>query len=287
MIPGQQVEATIALPVSVPATLIRCPWVVMRGAFAGRLLGPERVVMRDQMEALGRSPALGLAGRARVRTLLLRELVLGPPRRAQIAVGHAHVELGGGRDFPIDWKAFVEIFADESYAAPYRDATVLDVGAHKGYFGAYALACGASVVVSFEPAATNYDVLDRAAKPLGDRWLTWNAAIGSTAGARVLILDRMSWAHSLLEVERPAGQQPVSIVTLEQALAELPEGGSRTIVKIDAEGSECDILARPGPLERVDVLMVEWHPALAPCTTEELTGNVGSSGSDSSPTPKA
>jgi FkbM family methyltransferase len=204
--------------------------------------------------------------------------VLGPPRRAQIAVGDARVELGGGRDFPIDWKTFVEIFVDESYATPYRDAAVLDVGAHKGYFGAYALARGASVVVSFEPAATNYEALDRAAKPLGDRWLTRNAAIGSTAGAGVLLLDRTSWAHSLVEVERPAGEQAVSIVTLEQALAELPKGGSPTIVKIDAEGSECDILARTEALERVDVLMVEWHPAVAPCTREELIGTVESGG---------
>ena len=210
--------------------------------------------------------------------LHLRELALGPPRKARIPVESALIELGGGRDFPVDWKAFVEIFADESYATQYRDAAVLDVGAHKGYFGAYALARGASVVLSFEPAATNYDALDRAAKPLGDRWLTRNAAIGATPGTGVLLLDRTSWAHSLVEVERPAGEQTVSIVTLEQALAELPEGGSGTIVKIDAEGSECDILARPEPLERVDVLMVEWHQALAPCAKEELIGTVESGG---------
>ena len=42
------------------------------------------------------------------------------------------------------------------------------------------------------------------------------------------------------------GEPPVTIVTLEQALSELPPGGTRTIVKIDAEGGECDILIRPG-----------------------------------------
>jgi len=187
------------------------------------------------------------------------------------------VELGGGEDFPIDWKAFVEIFADQPYAAPYRGAHVLDVGAHKGYFGAFALASGASVVVSFEPAATNYSALKRTAAPLGHHWHTRNAAVGSTSGTGVLRLDRTSWAHSLLEVERPAGEQPVTVVTLEQAMADLPEGGARTIVKIDAEGSECDILARPEPLERVDVLMVEWH-SVAPCSRQELTRSITSSG---------
>ncbi len=57
----------------------------------------------------------------------------------------------------------------------------------------------------------------------------------------------------------PVGRQLASIVTLEQALAALPESGSPTIVKVDAEGSDCDILARPEALEPVDVLLVEWH----------------------------
>lgn len=206
-----------------------------------------------------------------------RELVLGPPRFARIPVAGALIELGGDHDFPVDWKAFVEIFGATPYPAPYGGAHVLDVGAHKGYFGAFALASGASVVVSFEPAARNYGALARAATPPRHRWLTRNAALGSESGTGVLRLDYASWAHSLIEVERPAGEQPVSIVTLEHALAELPVGGSRTIVKIDAEGSECDILARPEALERVDVLLVEWHSS-ARCTAEELTQVIESAG---------
>jgi len=251
----------------------RYAWALRR-----RVLGAERVVTRERVTALGRSTALGVRGRTRVWALLLRELGLGPPRRARIAAEDARVELGDDGDFPIDWKAFVEIFADEIYAAPYRGAHVLDVGAHKGYFGAYALAGGASVVLSFEPEVKNYSVLERTSGRLGSRWLTRNAALGSTSGTGTLLLDRTSWAHSLRLVERPAGEQRVEIVTLEQALSELPRGGSRTIVKINAEGSECDILARPDALERVDLLMVEWHPKTAPCTAAELTRTVESGG---------
>lgn len=58
----------------------------------------------------------------------------------------------------------------------------------------------------------------------------------------------------------------------------MPVGGVRTIVKIDAEGGECDILARPEQLERVDVLLIEWHASVAPCSAAELTHTVGSGG---------
>lgn len=243
-----------------------------------RFLGPERVVTSDRVAALGRSRKIGLRGRSRAGALLLRELGFGPPRRARIAVGGTHIELGNGGDFPIDWKAFTEIFADEQYAAEYGGAHVLDIGGHKGYFGAYALASGASVVLSFEPEDRNFRALESAARPLGDRWLTRNAALSATAGTGTLLLDRTSWAHSLMQVDQPDGLQTVAIATLEQALSELPPGGASTIVKIDAEGSECEILARPEPLERVDVLMVEWHPSVAPCQEAELKAGVESSG---------
>jgi hypothetical protein len=94
----------------------------------------------------------------------------------------------------------------------------------------------------------------------------------------MLQLDTTSWAHSLVAVERPAGEQRVSVVTLEEALAELPADASRTIVKIDAEGSEIEILRSAGSLDGVDVLTIEWHATIARCTEEELVEAVESRG---------
>jgi FkbM family methyltransferase len=243
-----------------------------------RMVGTNIVVMQHQVRRVSESGALGLRSRARVWMLFLRELALGPPREARIAVGATHVELGPRTDFPIDWKIFVEVFGDEEYAAPFRGAHVLDVGAHKGYFGAYALANGASFVVSIEPEAGNFEALARSAAQLGSRWRTRNAAVGATSTTGTLLLDRTPWGHSLFQVARPAGEQPVTIITLGQALEELPAGGSRTIVKIDAEGSECDILTTPASLESVDHLIVEWHSEKAPCSEEELIEAVESAG---------
>lgn len=265
--------------VSIPAAATLEAMSLGRTAWAlrSRILGPERIVTGEHVKAIRRIGVLDVRSRARIHALHLRELLLGPANMARIPVGDTIVELGSGHDFPVDWKAFTEIFGSIQYASPFEDARVLDVGAHKGYFGAFALANGAAVVLSFEPATTNYEALKRAAKPLGDRWQTRNAALGSTEGRGTLLLDSASWAHSLVEVESPAGEQDASIVTLEQALAALPARGSRTIVKVDAEGSECDILATPESLEPVDVLLVEWHSS-ARCTVEELRQVIESAG---------
>jgi FkbM family methyltransferase len=259
--------------------LLRYVWSLRR-----RIYASEMIVTSADEAALARSSALDARARMRARMLFVRELALGPPDRAEFAVGGTRIELGGeGHDFAIDWKAFAAIFGDEEYSAPYENAHVLDVGAHKGYFGAYALARGASVVLSYEPAAGNYAALERAARPLRSRWETRNAALGEERGTGTLLLDRTSWAHSLRQVDRPAGTEPVSIVTLEHALAELPGRALRTIVKIDAEGSECEILARAEALAQVDVLFVEWHPKAATCTAEELVEIAGAGGLTQTP----
>jgi FkbM family methyltransferase len=243
-----------------------------------RVVGTDRVVTQEQLAEVLGSPAVSARGRARLRALLARELVLGPASFARVRVGDARIEIGNGNDFPVDWKAFVEVLGEQPYADEYSNAAVLDVGAHKGYFGAYALAHGASFVASFEPAAPNFAALSRASARLRGRWVARNAALGGVAGTQMLQLDTTSWAHSLIEAERPTGEQRVSVVTLAQALAELPRGARRTIVKIDAEGSECDILEDVTPLDGVDLLMVEWHPAVAPCAKEELLERVASRG---------
>ncbi len=159
----------------------------------GRIVGYERVVTKPQVRQVVRSPAISNRGRTRLRALLLRELLRGPATYGRIRVGDALVELGGQRgDFPIDWKAFIEVLGAQPYDADYAKAAVLDVGAHKGYFGAYALARGASFVASYEPNLANFACLRRAAEPLHDRWLARNHAIGGTAGEEILYLDETS-----------------------------------------------------------------------------------------------
>jgi FkbM family methyltransferase len=244
----------------------------------GRIVGTERVVTGAAVGALRAGGALSTRGRARLRALHLRELALGPAESARIPVGRARVELGGAESFAVDWRAFVEVLAEQPYRTDYTGAVVLDVGAHKGYFGAYALERGALRVLSVEPEAANFAALARAAAPLRPRWLVRNAAVAEEAGTGTLRVAATSWAHSLAPIRDAVGEQPVELVTLGQLLDELDADSEQTIVKVDAEGGECEIVADAATIGRIDELIVEWHSETASCTADDLVRRVEQAG---------
>ena len=106
---------------------------------------------------------------------------VGIRRDVEVRLRRSRVWLG--RDtFTTDWNVFVEIFAGRAYArVDYRGADVLDAGAHKGYFAAFALANGARTVTSLEPEPENFRLLARAAA--GDEdWQVLRQAVAGAAG---------------------------------------------------------------------------------------------------------
>jgi len=96
---------------------------------------------------------------------------LRPSETYRISYGDGILYLSNS-DYEIDWETLKNTLVDEPYAADYDDATLVDIGAHKGYFGAYAIAHGAQTVVSYEPASENADLLERSASLAvhGGRW---------------------------------------------------------------------------------------------------------------------
>ena len=70
-----------------------------------------------------------------------------------------------------DRGTFGEIFVTQCYSSDYSDATVVDIGAHKGYFGAFAFVQGAKAVLSYEPEDENFAALERAAESFRARGL--------------------------------------------------------------------------------------------------------------------
>ena len=91
-----------------------------------------------------------------------RTEVLRLPTRSPSARGTLYF---GRRSFPVDRIAYFGIFLEGWYRTDYRDAVVLDIGAHKGYYGAFALLEGAREVHSFEPEPTNFGLLERPREP--------------------------------------------------------------------------------------------------------------------------
>ncbi len=192
----------------------------------------------------------------------------------------------GRESFPVDRVAYFGIFLEGWYRTRYEGAVVIDLGAHKGYYGAFALHEGAAEVRSYEPEATNFAALQRAASTFGERWKVNNAAVSAEAGEVMLHVNVESAGHSIVQEQtaddkRPTlRSEPVTVAAMRDVLADASgEAGRRVIVKIDTEGAECDIVLGTDVdlWRRVDHVFLEVHD-FAPCTTDAIVDHLKASG---------
>ena len=119
--------------------------------------------------------------------------------------------------------------------------TVVDVGAHIGYFTCLFADCVGSdgAVVAFEPARRNHSLLERNIR-LNDYGTveTRRTAVADSAGPAPFHLDAGNTGHhSLLLSDQDAGRCTVDTVTLDATVDRDVD-----VVKIDAEGAEPRIL---------------------------------------------
>jgi FkbM family methyltransferase len=184
-----------------------------------------------------------------------------------------------------DWRVFAEIFLERDYETDYRETAVVDLGAHKGYFGAYALLNGARAVLSYEPEEQNFALLARNNESFRNRRASWqieHAAVGAAEREAVLRVAGESWAHSLVpgDDEAPETVQRARVLALSRVVDRARGlGGSRLLLKLDVEGSECEIVLS-SPLsvwDGVDEVFVETH-AFAPCSADELIARLRAAG---------
>jgi FkbM family methyltransferase len=155
-----------------------------------------------------------------------------------------------------------EVFHERDYAPPLdlagmTPATVVDLGANVGYFGAFALALwpGASLV-AYEPDPQNAAVHGRtiALNGLEDRWELRRAAAGAEDGRLRFSASGDALSH--------LGDEGGELVDVEDVL---PLLAGAVLVKIDVEGGEWPILADPRFAESPPrVVVLEYHPRGAP-----------------------
>jgi FkbM family methyltransferase len=205
--------------------------------------------------------------------------------------GVVSLRLGGIRVYvdratlDTDWEAWRQIFFPKYgvYTSDYKDATVVDIGAHKGYFAAFALLGGARRVFSYEPERRNFTLLSRAASSFREqgRWTRRKAAVGERAGRAELMINEGSWGHSLMAAaEMPTAAEEVEVVSMTSVLEEASSAKARRIVvKIDAEGSECEIVlgTEAEDWRAVDEVFLEHHD-FAPCTLDEIIDHLARAG---------
>jgi FkbM family methyltransferase len=235
------------------------------------------VLVGDELPWRTRWSLLATSLRRRFRPAPVYWLRLG---KGSAPISHA--------DYGVDWETMRTIVVDHAYARDYRDAVVVDVGAHKGCFGAFVLEQGARAVDSYEPEQVNFDLLAECAasyRARGRDWWVHRTAVGGVTGSADLHVMGASWGHALAPSDRASddelGLQRVPVVAMEDVLAEVVRmaDGRALVVKVNAEGAECSIVLET-PLsawERVAELMVEVH-SWAPCTLDELSEYLAGAG---------
>jgi FkbM family methyltransferase len=162
---------------------------------------------------------------------------------------------------------------------------VLDLGAHKGYYGALAMFDGATAVVSFEPESVNHGALVRATVAGRDRddWTRHRAAVGATAGEVTLSVSTESWSHS---IHAPASgdivrTERVPMVAFADVLADaFANHPDRPVVlKLNVEGAagDCLLSVPAGTLGRLEVLLVDLE-ANTPQPLDDILGHIEAAG---------
>jgi FkbM family methyltransferase len=147
---------------------------------------------------------------------------------------------------PNDVRILNEVFLDGEYIHPSFSPTagwrVLDIGAHKGSFTAWALSRQPDMTVAcYEPNPSTFALL---AQNVPARVV--NAAVGSVPGRLRLYEVRGSTGQSSVSEARAASRGEISrtydvdVVSLSDALDDI--GGTADAVKIDVEGSEYDLI---------------------------------------------
>jgi len=173
-----------------------------------------------------------------------------------------------------------------------RVDTVLDVGANVGQYASALRANGfAGRIVSCEPMSAEHAVLARRAAR-DPRWTSVQAAVGAVTGEIDINVSANSYSSSLLPMSRahvaavPNSSQVrterVRLTTIPILVAEEVIDPSRTLLKVDTQGYEAEVLNGAGQmasefpaiqLELSYACLYEGQP-----TAEELTARLHDAG---------
>lgn len=169
----------------------------------------------------------------------------------------------------IDFHVLGQVLLDELYGEVcLKDRVVIDIGAHKGYFAAYALMAGAKAVISYEPEPSNFRCLSHfaeSARSRGKAMEAVRAAVSDYEGELPFYMSSESWRHSLFQYEGQSyletGKVRTTALSTVLAHARATSPSSEILLKIDAEGAECPLLLNsPSHIfEQVRETIFEYH----------------------------
>jgi FkbM family methyltransferase len=167
-----------------------------------------------------------------------------------------------------DWRVFRGIYIEKTYETQYDGVVVVDIGAHRGIYSAYALQHGCAALVAYEPKPTNFALLsENIDRSTGSNQQTEAQQKIVTGGesAECYVYDE-SWSHSTRRRSDKALTETIRVgaISLDDVVERAVVFGgdqSRVIVKIDVEGAEYEIVegASTESLSLIDEMFIETH----------------------------
>jgi len=191
-----------------------------------------------------------------------------------------------GESAVVDLHVFSQVFLDQIYSGlDLSGRVVIDVGAHKGYFAAYALSKGAKAVLCYEPEDSNFRALSLFSDSITSTQQSievYHEAVGNDKEME-LYVSVDSWAHTTMSRDDLTYIRKVKIASrpLASILAAVRERFPRDelVLKIDAEGAECQLVLQT-PREffsPVREITFEFHE-FAGCSLKQIIDRLVSIG---------
>jgi FkbM family methyltransferase len=135
---------------------------------------------------------------------------------------------------------------------------VVDIGAHVGFF-AVPVSTIVKRVIAFEPSPANYQLLVRNNKLNKGNIHLVESAVGRDTGITTLYMGvQGTTGHSTTSIKRGGVSKRVLSTTIAEVIGQY----NPTILKLDCEGAEWDILATSFPVHlwnNVRVIIAEMH----------------------------
>lgn len=146
-----------------------------------------------------------------------------------------------------------------------KEDIVIDIGAHKGYFAKLCMDKGCKQIHCFEPELQNYECLINNLKDY-THFQPYNIAVLNKRGEKnfSVVLGKSTGLHSFYQ---KGIETKVQTIGLDDILINFIKV---SLLKIDAEGSEFEILMKSKLLFKVDKIVGEYHDDLTDKTSKDL-----------------
>lgn len=154
------------------------------------------------------------------------------------------------------------VYLRREYGLPHDARVIVDIGANMGCFSVFAAErCPAATVLSYEPEAGNYDILNKniTVNHFQDRVRAHQCAVAGEGGLRELIVGE-SPLNSLVIDSQSQRRQRVDCITLSDIITghNLPQ---IDFLKINCEGAEYEIIERcpDSDIAKLRTIRLEYH----------------------------